>query len=311
MTLHRLQPERRTLHGHWSNALPPVLHIDPGDSVDFQTLDAAWGIAMPAQPGRPDLQFEPRDPELDSGHALNGPVHIRGAEPGMMLAITVEELCAGPWGWNCGGGDWLEEDGQPLGDLGAMHWNLWQLDSSRRVARNQNGHSVPLRPFLGVMGLAPAEPGVHSTRPPRLVGGNIDCRELVVGSTLYLPVAVSGGLFSAGDGHAAQADGEVSSTAIECPIERAILRFELQTDPPLRAPWAETPAGVLTFGFHRDLQQAANAALNSMLTLMRARMNLSRSEALALASLCVDLRITQIVNETRGVHALLRPGTLV
>ena len=310
MTLHRLEPERRTLHGHWSKDLPPVLTIDPGDAVDFRTLDAAWGVEMPATPRYPDLQFEPRDPELDAGHALTGPVHVRGAQPGMMLAITVEELVTGSWGWNGGGGDWLEEDGQPLGDVGAMHWNLWQLDMGRMAARNQSIVTVRMTPFLGVMGMAPAEPGIHSTRPPRLNGGNIDCRELVVGSTLYLPVAVAGGLFSTGDGHAAQGDGEVSSTAIECPMERALLRFNLCEDSPLQTPWAETPAGTLTLGFHADLQQAANAALSAMLTLLSARMKISRSEALSLASLAVDLRVTQIVNATRGVHALLRPGAL-
>ena len=160
MTLHRLEPERRTLHGHWSKDLPPVLTIDPGDAVDFVTLDAAWGVAMPATPRYPDLQFEPRDPELDAGHALTGPVYIRGAQPGMMLAITVEELVTGSWGWNGGGGDWLAEDGQPLGDMGAMHWNLWQLDMGRMAARNQSIVTVRMTPFLGVMGMAPAAPGV-------------------------------------------------------------------------------------------------------------------------------------------------------
>ena len=310
MTLHRLEPERRTLHGHWSKDLPPVLTIDPGDTVEFVTLDAAWGVAMPATPRYPDVQFKPRDPELDAGHALIGPVYIRGAQPGMMLAITVEELVTGSWGWNSGGGLWLEEDGQPLGDVGAMHWNLWQLDMGRMAARNQSIITVRMTPFLGVMGMASAAPGIHSTRPPRVNGGNIDCRELVVGSTLYLPVAVAGGLFSTGDGHAAQGDGEVSSTAIECPMDRALLSFNLCEDSPLQTAWAETPAGTVTFGFHADLQQAANAALGAMLTLLSARMKISRSEALSLASLAVDLRVTQIVNATRGVHALLRPGAL-
>ncbi len=309
MTLHRLEAERQTLHGHWSKDLPPVLTIDPGDAVDFVTLDAAWSVKMPEAPGRPRVQFEPWDPELDNGHALTGPVAIRGAQPGMMLGIHVEEIVTANWGWNGGGGDWLEEDGQPLGDLGEMHWNLWQLDMTRLVARNQSGVSVPMRPFPGVLGMPSAEPGAHSTRPPRVNGGNIDCRELVTGSTLYLPVAVEGGLFSTGDGHACQGDGEVSSTAIECGMERALLRFTLHEDSPIATPWAETPAGTLTMGFDRDLQRAASDALSAMVTLLAARLDVSRNEALALASLAVDLRVTQIVNHTRGVHALLRPGT--
>lgn len=310
MTLHRLEPERRTLHGHWSRDLPPVLTIDPGDAVDFVTLDAAWGLRMPERPGRPEIQFEPRDPKLDAGHALTGPVAIRGARPGMMLGIAVEELVTGSWGFNIGGADWLDEDGDPLGDMGETHWNLWQLDMTRLVARNQSGIHVPMRPFLGVMGMPSAKSGVHITRPPRINGGNIDCRELVVGSTLYLPVAVEGGLFSTGDGHACQGDGEVSGTAIECPMERALLRFSLHGDSPISTPWAETPAGTLTLGFHRDLQQASVVALDAMVTMMMARLGIGRSEALALASLTVDLRVTQIVNHTRGVHALLPPGAL-
>ena len=309
MTLHRLEPERRNLHGHWSRDLPPVLTIDPGDAVDFGTLDAAWSVKEPEAAGPPLVDFEPRDPELDNGHALTGPVYIRGAQPGMMLGIHVEELVTASWGWNGGGGDWLAEDGQPLGELGAMHWNLWQLDMARLVARNQSGVHVAMRPFPGVMGMPSAEPGVHSTRPPRINGGNIDCRELVTGSTLYLPVAVAGGLFSTGDGHAAQSDGEVSSTAIECGMERVLLRFTLHADSPISTPWAETPAGTLTLGFHRDLQRAASDALSAMVTLLASRLGVSRNEALALASLVVDLRVTQIVNHTRGVHALLRPGT--
>lgn len=309
MTLHRLEPIRRNLHGHWSRDLAPVLEIDAGDAVDFGALDAAWSVDMPAAPGRPRVQFEPWDPVLDAGHALTGPVYVRGAQPGMMLGVAVEELVTADWGWNGGGGDWLEEDSQPLGDLGAMHWNLWQLDATRQVARNQSGVSVPMRPFPGVMGMPPAEPGIHSTRPPRVNGGNIDCRELVVGSRLYLPVAAPGGLFSTGDGHAAQGDGEVSSTAIECGMERVRLRFTLHEDSPINTPWAETPAGTLTLGFHRDLQRAASDALAAMVTLLAARLDVSRNEALALASLAVDLRVTQIVNHTRGVHALLPPGS--
>ena len=309
MTLHRLDIARQNLHGHWSRDLAPVLTIDPGDTVDFAALDAAWSVAMPDAAGRPRVQFEPWDPELDNGHALTGPVHVRGARPGMMLGIAIEEIVTADWGWNGGGGDWLEEDGHPLGDLGEMHWNLWQLDMARLVARNQSGISVPMRPFPGVMGMPSAEPGIHSTRPPRVNGGNIDCKELVVGSTLYLPVAVEGGLFSTGDGHACQGDGEVSSTAIECGMERALLRFTLHGDSPISSPWAETPAGTLTLGFHRDLQQAANMALDAMVTLLAARLDVRRNEALALASLTVDLRVTQVVNRVRGVHALLPPGT--
>jgi acetamidase/formamidase len=305
MTHHQLDPERRTLHGHWSPDLPPVLTIDPGDTVQFGTLDAAWGIAPPTTPRRPNIQFEPRDPKLDAGHALTGPVAIRGATPGMVLAVTVEDLRTGSWGWNGSNGQWLAEHGEPLGALAKDFYYFWSLDPDKGIGRSQTGYSVRLAPFMGVMGMPSAEPGVQSTRAPFAHGGNIDCKELVVGSTLYLPIAVAGGLFSTGDGHAAQGDGEVSGTAIECPMERCVLRFELRDDWKLSAPRAHTPAGWLTFGFDPDLNRAAHQALSGMLDLLMERYGVSRDEALALASVVVDLRVTQIVNWGQGVHAVL------
>jgi acetamidase/formamidase len=155
------------------------------------------------------------------------------------------------------------------------------------------------------MGMPPAEPGIHPTSPPRFTGGNIDCKELGVGATLYLPIAVEGGLFSTGDGHAAQGDGEVSVMAIECPMERADLTFDLLPDLHLTMPRAETAVGSITFGFHEDLDEAVGQALNAMLELMAEQYNLGRQEALALASVVVDLHITQLVNGVRGVHAIL------
>jgi acetamidase/formamidase len=311
MTHHQVEPERATLHGHWSRDLPPVLTIDPGDTVQFRTLDAAWGIEKPATPKRPDVQFEPRDPQLDAGHALCGPVAVRGAEPGMVLAVTVEELRTGTWGWNGSGGQWLAETGDPLGAVARDFFYLWTLDPDNGMGRNQSGHAVRLSPFMGVMGMPADEPGVHSTRPPRTNGGNIDCKELVVGSTLYLPIAVTGGLFSTGDGHAVQGDGEVSGTAIECAMDRCVLRFDLRDDWTLTTPRAHTAEGWLTFGFHEDLNQAAYIALSAMLDLIMELHHVDRAQALALASVAVDLRVTQIVNAAQGVHAVLPHGALL
>jgi acetamidase/formamidase len=176
------------------------------------------------------------------------------------------------------------------------------------IAGNQHGDEVAMRPFMGVLGMPPDLPGAHSTIPPRRCGGNLDCKELVTGSTLYLPIEVEGGLFSTGDGHAAQGDGEVSGTAIECPMERVELTFRLRDDLPLTTPIAHTPAGWLTLGLDEDLDRAAHIALDAMLDLIAARRGIGRRDALAIASLTVDLRVTQMVNEVRGVHAVLRPG---
>jgi acetamidase/formamidase len=158
---------------------------------------------------------------------------------------------------------------------------------------------------MGILGVAPDEPGVLSTVPPRPCGGNIDCRELVAGSTLWLPIEVDGALLSTGDGHAAQGDGEVSGTAIECPMDRVDLTLTLRDDLPLATPLARTPAGWIAMGFHEDLDEAALIALEAIVDLIAREHGLGRADALALASVAVDLRVTQIVNQVKGVHALL------
>jgi acetamidase/formamidase len=157
--------------------------------------------------------------------------------------------------------------------------------------------------------MPPAEPGIHSTAPPRRCGGNIDCKELLAGTTLYLPVSVDRAHFSAGDGHALQADGEASGTAIECSVARAELRFEL-SELELRSPLARSSDSWITFGFNEDLDLAAEEAMATMLDLMERERGLDRSYALALSSLVVDLRVTQIVNGVKGVHAVLRDDAI-
>jgi acetamidase/formamidase len=294
--------ERRTLHGHFSPELQPVLEIESGDEVAYTTLDARWTV------GADGRRFEPMDPELDAGHALCGPVAVLGSEPGMTLAIHVEELVTDRTGWTA------IADSPLSAALGVSEskdfWMSWELDPLAGIARNGHGLRARMRPFLGVMGVAPAESGRHSTAPPRPTGGNLDCRELVVGSTLYLPVAVPLALFSTGDGHAAQGDGESSGTAIECGMARVRLRFELLPDLRLTMPLAQTPAGLITFGFDDDLDKAMETALGGMLDVLVERYDLARREALALSSTVVELRITQVVNGVRGVHALLPDGAV-
>lgn len=312
MVLHRLEPTRAALHGHFSRDLSPALTIAPGDTVRFRTLPGGWNVEPRRSIRYADQPraFEPRDPVLDDGHALCGPVAIRGAAPGMALAVRIDAIRVGAWGTTAVGG-WQSPENERLGvahERGTFL--LWTLDPDAQTGRDQHGHTLALRPFMGVMGVAPGRPGVHSTVPPRVTGGNIDCKELVVGSTLYLPIAVPGALFSVGDGHALQGDGEVATTAIECPMERVDLTFDLRPDLHLTTPRAHTPAGWLTFGFHEDLDEAMFIALEAMLALMGELHGLDRHTALGLASLVVDLRITQIVNGVRGVHAVLPHGIL-
>jgi acetamidase/formamidase len=301
--IRELPLERRTLHGHFSPDLEPVLTVDPGDSVVFSSLDSGWNV----EPGR---KFEPRDPELDSGHALLGPIEVRGARAGGTLAIAIEEVRVGSYGYTVAGG-WPSFLNDRLGVAdGEQHVLRWELDAAAGSGRDQLGRTVDLRPFLGVIGMPPPERGVHPTAPPRRFGGNIDCAELVAGATLYLPIPVDGALLSAGDGHARQGDGEVSQLAIECPLERAQLTLSLADGLELQNPIARTADAWLTFGFDEDVDEAAASALDGMLELMGREHGLERRDALALASVVVDLRITQLVNGVRGVHAVLRDGSI-
>jgi acetamidase/formamidase len=222
--------------------------------------------------------------------------------------VTLHSIATSGWGWTTAGA--LDT---PLNArLGVTERTdlLWDIDDAARTATNQLGFTVDTAPFLGVVGTTPAEPGQHSTTPPRTGhGGNIDCRSLVAGSTLFLPVHVPGGLLCLGDGHAAQGDGEVCGTAVECGTTTD-LTVRVEPAPALSSVHASTPTERLTFGFDADLNAATDAALDDMITWVAAEFELDRSTTLALLSPCLDLRITQVVNETWGVHAALRHDAL-
>ncbi len=306
MTVHHLDPEPGTTIDFFSRDTPAVLTVDPGDTVIVRSLDASGFLERQQTPGesRPTMFAEPR------GHCLTGPIAVRGAEPGTVLALRIESLRPDPWGWTVA----AARDNPLNRRLGLTDlppsWLLWEIDADNGTATDQRGHQVRTDPFLGVMGVAPAEPGEHSTIPPRAVGGgNIDCRSLGAGSTLYLPVNVSGALLTLGDGHARQGDGEVSGTAIECPMTtRAVL--DLVSDPAIPGIHAETPSGRITFGFDRDLNEAMAQALDAMLGWMQVLYELDKAAAMALASPSVDLRVTQVANDVWGVHALLPTGAI-
>ncbi|MFB5676615.1 acetamidase/formamidase family protein [Paenibacillus terreus] len=309
MAQYSLHPERSTLHGSFSRDFDPVLTINSGDSVCFRTLDAGWGLE-PFSASGTRKKFEPRERPRDGGHALCGPVAIHGAEPGMTLEIKINEIRPGAWGWNSAGG-FPHPMNQRLGIADGEEFHLnWDLDIDLLIGTSDRGHKVALRPFMGVMGMPSDEPGVHSTFPPRFCGGNIDCKELIAGSTLYLPIPVPGGLFSVGDGHAVQGDGEVGCPALECPMDIVDLEFSVHENMNISMPRAKTPTAWITMGFHEDLNEASIIALDGMLNLMGEQYGFDRKEALALASLVVDLRITQLVNGVRGVHAVLPHGSI-
>jgi acetamidase/formamidase len=306
MTTHRLEPEPGTTAHVFSRAHAAVLTIDPGDTVTVRSLDAGGYLARQNSPG----EVQPKMFPNARGHCLTGPIAVRGAQPGDMLALRLVALRPDEWGWTVAGAlDTPVTRRLGLAD-GPPAWLLWELDADAGKGTADRGFVRALAPFLGVMGLAPAEAGEHSTIPPRAAsGGNIDCRELVAGSTLFLPVSVPGALLYLGDGHAAQGDGEVGGTAIECPMTTEAV-VDLVTGRPLASIHAETPAGRITFGFDADLNVAMGDALDAMVRWMQVIFTLDQGTALALASTCVDLRVTQVANQTWGVHAVLPDGVI-
>jgi len=302
----RLEPTAETTNDVFSAAHRPVLTVDAGDTVVVRSLDASGYLERQDEPGQPRPRLHPGG----RGHCLTGPIAVRGARPGQLLAVHLRSLRPDPWGWTvAAAADTPVTRRLGLAD-GPPSWLLWELDADAGTGTESRGFVRDLAPFLGVVGVAPAEPGEHSTVPPRPgTGGNIDCRELVAGSTLYLPVAVPGALLYLGDGHAAQGDGEVGGTAIECGMTTEVT-LDLVSDRPLAGVHAETPAGLVTFGFDADLNAATGDALDAMVVWLQALHGLDKATALALASTVVDLRVTQVANQTWGVHALLPTGSL-
>ena len=293
-------PHRHTIHDHhhgWDNSLPAVAQVAPGESLEFEVLDAAGGQLSEAS-GAEDigrLDFSRINP-------VTGPVHIDGAEPGDILKVTVLSFVPSGWGWTAnipGFGLLAEEFKQP-----ALH--QWRYDPTT-LAPALFGRSgkVPLKPFAGTIGVAPALPGLHSVVPPRRVGGNMDIRDLAAGTELFLPVEVAGALFSVGDTHAAQGDGEVCGTAIESPM-RVGLKFDLIKQVPLAYPRFRTPGPVtnhldargyeVTTGIGPDLMEAARAAVRSMIDLLGRSHGMPAIDAYLLCSVCGDLRISEIVD---------------
>jgi acetamidase/formamidase len=309
MATHHLDPTPATVVQVFDRALPAALTVAPGDTVIARSLDSSGYLERQTEPGEP----RPRMFEPSKGHCLTGPIEVRGARPGDVLAVHFRALHPDPWGWTATGGTdtWLN---RRLGVDEARSWLLWDVawDATTGTghARNQLGLGVAVAPFLGVVGLPRAVDGEVSTIPPRHDGGgNIDCRHLVAGATLYLPVTVPGAMLCVGDGHAAQGDGEVGGTAIECGMSSELV-LDLVPEPVLTSVHAVTPAGRLTLGFDEDLNEATAGALGDMLTWLQHDLGVSRSQALAVASASVDLHVTQVANRTWGVHALLPDGVL-
>lgn len=308
---HTLTLDNENLHGSFSKEYQPVLTINSGDSVHLSTPDIQWGYA-PTK-GEERKFFQSREKEETPGHPMIGPIFVRGAKPGDVLEVRMNEIIPGWYGQNWAGGasSWQNNElNIAEKEKVQLDWVLDPIGMTGRCHAGNREFHVGLSPFMGLTGVAPAELGVHNTAPPRYCGGNIDCKELVKGSTLYLPVSVEGALLSIGDGHALQGDGEISGTAIECPMDHVDITVTVHETMRLERPQANTPSGWITFGFDEDLNKAAGQALRDMIALIEKRYAINVVEATALASVAVDLRITQVVNGVKGVHAVLPHGSI-
>lgn len=304
MAVYQLSPKRKNLHGVLDARLKPALHIRSGDTVFVTTLEPDWRTSRP-EPVTHQAPVFPRIPGLDDGHALCGPIYIENLTPGMSLRVDIGTIKTANWGWSSvgiGTSDHLAR----LGFSGKESFRIWDILND--ICIDPEGLKIPATPFPGVLAVAPKGHRSVRTHIPGNHGGNLDCRLLRPGSSLYLPVFHKGGLFSVGDGHAAQGDGESGGTAIECGFQHIELTF--RSAPSLiESPVAHTPEGYLTFGFDADLTTAAYLALKHMRQLLHLLFGLEEKTAMTLCSVAADVRVTQIVNGIRGCHVLLPHNT--
>ena len=306
-------PHSHTIHSHqshfgWNNANPPVVRVAPGQSVEFHPQDSSGGQLTQTSTlaDLAKLDFAKVNP-------VAGPVYIDGAMPGDAVKVTILDFGPSGWGWTAnipGFGLLADQFREP-----ALH--IWTYDIvTMSPAAYGPGGRVPLKPFCGTIGLAPAEAGTHSVVPPRRVGGNMDIRDITTGTELFLPVEVAGGLFSVGDTHAAQGDGEVCGTAIESPCSLAC-KFDLVKGTNLAFPRFRTSGPVsrhldyrgyeVTTGIGPDLMAGAKAAISGMIDLLTSQHKMPAIDAYMLCSVCGDLRISEIVDMPNWVVSFYFP----
>ncbi|HZC04497.1 MAG TPA: acetamidase/formamidase family protein [Ktedonobacterales bacterium] len=296
---------REQYHLAWDNSIAPIARVASGAAIAFDLLDAAGGqlTADSTVESVRTLDFARVD-------QVNGPIFVEGAEPGDTLQVELLELRPADWGWTAlipGFGLLADEFPEPA-------LKIWRL--AEGWAEFAPGIRIPLAPFCGEMGLAPAAMGAHSTIPPYRHGGNMDTKHLTAGATLYLPVEVPGALYSMGDGHAAQGDGEVCGTAIETPM-RANVRLTVRKDLHVEAPEfltagplaAQTNIGPFyaTDGVAPDLMEAARRAIRAMIGYLQRERGLSREQAYMLCSVVVDLKISEIVDAPNWIVSAYLP----
>jgi acetamidase/formamidase len=295
--------------GYYDAAAEPVLRIKSGDTVTFQTLITNSPNGLEKAGVAPDqVEQNLRDiyKEITThgpgGHILNGPVYVEGAEPGDALEIRIQKIdLAIPYAYNGFrfGAGFLTQD------FTYSRTKIIPLDHEHMLAKFSPGIEIPLHPFFGSMGVAPPESyGRISSAPPGIHGGNMDNKELVAGTTLYLPVHVRGALFEIGDGHAGQGNGEVDITALETSLT-GTLQFVVRKDLKVKYPRAETPTHYISMGFDDDLSEATRIAVRGMIDFLVNEKHLSRDDAYMLTSVAGDVDITELVDSNKGVHVMM------
>ena len=287
-----------SVHARWDRDLDPVLTIVEGETVLIETRDTSDGQIHPG--------FTMKDVEkvdTDRIHPLTGPLYIDGAEPGDTLEIVIGQITPADTGFNI-----VPPGGKNFGFLPEKTCEasirFMDIDTKNGVVKFSDDIQLPLNPFLGVMGVAPRDAGAIRTLTPGPHGGNLDLKELRTGAKLYLPVFVRGALFSAGDCHAAQGDGEVTGAAVEC-AGKAALTFNLVKGTNEMFPRAETATHYITLGFEEDLTAAARKATGRMIDFIAREKNITESEAYSLCSVAGDVCITQVVNGIMGAHVMM------
>lgn len=305
---HTLLPTPETVHwGHLDADIPAVLAIESGDTVAIGTVSGGFNDVADPSHMRPEHRLiAEKVPQIMGPHILTGPIAVRGALPGDTLEVRILDIeLTDDWGWNV----IRPLKGTLPEDFPHLSRRVITIDRQAQIARLAWGADIPLRPFFGVMGVAPPPSyGRVSSIEPREYGGNIDNKELTPGSSLFLPVFVPGAHFSVGDGHAVQGDGEVCLTALETCMKG---RFEfILHQKPLAFPRAITPTHYITMGMDPDLDDAARQALKNMLAWLQTLKSWTAEEAYVFCSLACDLRVTQLVDGNKGIHAMVSRALL-
>ncbi|HBB94821.1 MAG TPA: acetamidase [Blastocatellia bacterium] len=312
----QLKPTPKTVAwGYYDAAAPPVMRIKSGDIVEVQTLITSSPTRLEGAGVKPaDVEQSLRDIYKEvtnkgpGGHILTGPIFIEGAEPGDVLEVRIKSIkLAIPYAYNAFG----PRSGTIPEDFPYAKMRIIPLDAKRMVAHFADGIDIPLRPFFGSIGVAPPPAaGRINSAPPGIHAGNLDNKELVAGTTLYIPVHAPGALLLIGDGHAGQGNGEVDITAMETSL---IGTFQLivRKDMHLKWPRAETPTHYIAMGIDEDLREAAKLAVREMIDFLVTEKHLTRDDAYQLASVAADFDITQLVDGTKGVHAMIPKAIFV